>query len=46
MRLPDLEAGTWADWANAIATTLGFTIALVLFVVGLRDRRLADKDRR
>jgi hypothetical protein len=46
MRLPDLEPGTWADWANAAATTLGFTVALVLFVIGLRDRRRADEDRR
>jgi hypothetical protein len=46
MRLPDLQPGTWADWANAAATTLAFTIALVLFVIGLRDRRRADEDRR
>jgi hypothetical protein len=46
MRLPDLEPGTWADWTNAIATTLGFTVALVLFMIGLRDRRRADEDRR
>jgi hypothetical protein len=46
MRLPDLPPGTWADWANAAATTLGFTIALFLFVIGLRDRRQADEDRR
>jgi hypothetical protein len=46
MRLPDLEPGTWADWANAIATALAFTVALVLFVIGIRDRRRANEDRR
>src|SRR5215211_4923884 len=46
MQLPDLQPGTWADWANAVATTLGFTIALVLFMIGIRDRRRADTDRR
>jgi hypothetical protein len=46
MQAPDLEPGTWADWANAAATTLGFTIALVLFVIGIRDRRRADEDHR
>jgi hypothetical protein len=40
-----LESGTWADWANAIATTLAFTVALVLFAIGLRDRRRAAEDR-
>jgi hypothetical protein len=44
MQLPDLEPGTWADWANAIATALAFTVALVLFVIGLRDRRNAADD--
>jgi hypothetical protein len=39
-----LESGTWADWANAAATTLAFTIALVLFLIGLRDRRRAYDD--
>lgn len=46
MHLLSLEPGTWADWANAVATTLGFTVALVLFMIGLRDRRRADEDRR
>jgi hypothetical protein len=46
MQPPALEPGTWADWANAIATALAFTVALVLFVIGLRDRRRADRDRR
>jgi len=46
MRLPELEPGTWADWANAAATALAFTVALVLFIIGLRDRRRADEDRR
>jgi hypothetical protein len=46
MRALGLEPGTWADWANAAATALGFTIALVLFVIGLRDRRRADEERR
>jgi hypothetical protein len=46
MGVPDLEPGTWADWANAAATTLAFTVALVLFFIGLRDRRRADEDRR
>lgn len=40
-----LEPGTWADWANAAATTLAFAIALVLLVIGLRDRRRAAEDR-
>jgi hypothetical protein len=46
MHLASLDPGTWADWANAAATTLGFSVALVLFVIGLRDRRRADEDRR
>jgi hypothetical protein len=46
MQLPDLEPGTWADWANAAATTLALTVALVLFFFGLRDRRRANEDRR
>jgi hypothetical protein len=46
MRLPDLEPGSWADWVNALATILAFTVALVLFVIGLRDRRRANEDRR
>ena len=44
MQLLGLEPGTWADWANAIATALAFTVALVLFVIGLRDRRRAADD--
>jgi hypothetical protein len=44
MQVPDLQPGTWADWANAISTTLAFTVALVLFVIGLRDRRRANDD--
>jgi hypothetical protein len=46
MRVPDLQPGTWAEWANAVATTLAFTVALVLLVIGLRDRRRANDDRR
>jgi hypothetical protein len=45
MQLLALEPGTWADWANAIATALAFTVALVLFVIGLRDRRRTAEDR-
>jgi hypothetical protein len=45
MQLLALEPGTWAEWANTAATTLAFTVALVLFVIGLRDRRRADDDR-
>src|SRR5687768_7707286 len=45
MHLLGLEPGTWADWANANSTTLAFTVALVLFVIGLRDRRRANDDR-
>jgi hypothetical protein len=45
MQLLGLQPGTWADWANAISTTLAFTVALVLFVIGLRDRRNAADDR-
>jgi hypothetical protein len=45
MRVPDLQPGTWADWANAIATALAFTVALVLLLIGLRDRRRAVDDR-
>jgi hypothetical protein len=41
-----LEPGTWADWANAVSTALAFLIALGLFLIGLRDRRRADEDRR
>jgi hypothetical protein len=45
MDLLGLQPGTWADWANAIATALAFTVALVLFVIGLRDRRNLADDR-
>jgi hypothetical protein len=40
-----LEPGTWADWANAAATTFAFAVALVLLLIGLRDRRRAAEDR-
>jgi hypothetical protein len=43
--LTAIQSGTWADWANATATTLAFTVALVLFFIGLRDRRQANDDR-
>jgi hypothetical protein len=40
-----LSSEAWAAWANVAVTALTFAIALVLFVIGLRDRRRADDDR-
>jgi hypothetical protein len=40
-----LEPGTWADWASAAATSLAFLVALVLFMIAVRDRREAADDR-
>jgi hypothetical protein len=40
-----LEPGSWADWFNAAATSLAFGVALLLFLIGLRDRRRATEDR-
>ena len=40
-----LDSAAWAAWAGVAVTTLTFAIALVLFLIGLRDRRRAAEDR-